>query len=152
MAKSKPSNITSMNDAACALSSCLNKALYFDYIYSGDRTLIGVYRVNDDVWFKLPTSAISEQECIIVKNVSKENSLRLLIHHKDANKCKLQSPQLHCYNLYRIALDWTGAVNLVKDIFINRECIEETDIFISGKETDFIVATTKIHNRFKSYF
>ena len=79
IAKSKPSNITSMNDAACALSSCLNKALYFDYIYSGDRTLIGVYRVNDDVWFKLPTSAISEdhlyhEKCIKGKFTKTANS------------------------------------------------------------------------------
>ena len=90
LGKSKTTDITSMNGAACALSSCLRKATYFDYNFNGERNLIGVYRANDkDTWLKLPTAAITEEEnCLIVKNLSNKRGLSMLIHHKETDKCK----------------------------------------------------------------
>lgn len=76
MAKSTPSDITSMNYAACALSSV--RSTIADLHNNRDlhnsptqRTLFGIFRLVDKQWRSFPTPEIKDNECVVLQNLSK---------------------------------------------------------------------------------
>ena len=126
---------TSLNEAIKALSACLYKAKCFDYFIEGERKAVGVFRLlNNDVWFKVPQVALKDEQCLVIKNFSKCNPLFLLIHHKAANQY------------------WSCDADRLDDLFLNREILEETEIYVCGNEVDILISTSSIHEWFDRYF
>ena len=77
---------TTTEEIVCAIPAFLSTVLYSDYYKNGIRKLIGVYRLNNSIWYKLPKSTLKEDECLIIKSFT--SNVILLVHHRTENKCR----------------------------------------------------------------